>query len=154
MIRWSHIPKRRRAGLVNLAIAAGMAALLWFSIWLWRESPQPGAKQRQITDVTVTWKCANGHTHRARGACGVGSCATCSEQAYITRSYRCPEHGEMEAMLWHAPDGRAGSRIAGISFDGQDPILSPTDISCPQCGTSMQPVRRGLYPADDKEKGG
>ncbi len=154
MTRRGHILRRRRTGLVNLAIAAAMAALLWFSIWLWREPQTPAARQRQVTDVTVPWRCINGHAYQARGAYGVGSCKTCGEKAYITKRYRCPEHGELEAMLWHELDDGAGSKIAGIRFAGQPEIRSPTQILCPQCSHRIQPVQRDLYPTEDKEKGG
>lgn len=154
MTRWSHIPRARRTGLVNLAIAGAVAVLIWFSWWLWRDPPQAPPPQRDLTEVTVTWKCAKGHVYQAPGAYGIGTCRVCGAKAYILVRYRCSVHGEMQALLWHEPHPAGGSKIAGIDFGDQQWVLSPAELRCPQCGRKLRTVGPNLYRTEAKDKGG
>jgi len=154
MTRWRHITAERRAGLTNLAIAAAVAILIWFSAWLWRDPPQSPGHQRDLTETTVDWECTNGHQYQARGAYGIGRCPVCDAEAYLYIRYRCPEHGEIGALLWREKDPKGGSTIAGIRFEGRQWVLAPSRIVCPQCGRTLRTVRPDLYHADTKGKGG
>ena len=157
MIRWRSLPMQRRAGLVNLAIAAVVAVSLWFSIWLWRDRPQPSPPSSRLSDVTVTWQCTGGHRYEAAGACGIGKCQVCDAQAYLFRRYRCPEHGEFDAMFWREAGADDRSTIAGIRFGDEPWQRSPSAIRCPTCGQAMSPVPfvpPDLYPAQGKQEGG
>jgi len=142
-----------RRGLSNLAIAGSVALLIWLAWWLWQDAPPPVPKQRQLSDVTVTWRCERNHAYEAPGACGPQPCPVCGANAYMVRRYVCPKHGEFEAKLRHrrSPDGVPV--LEAIRFEGQEWTESPKIIPCPKCGGSMRPVAPQIFPPPQTPQG-
>lgn len=150
----SNIAFDRRAALTNLAIAATVAFLVWLAWWMWRDAPASPARQRQITDVTVTWRCGNGHVFEARGAYGSRPCPECGADAYIIRQYYCPEHAEVEAKLRYERGADGKPILAGVCFEEGEWISSPQSLTCPVCGRRLRLVKPNLFSGIETEQGG
>ncbi len=150
MHRWTGHSSDRRAGLLNLTLAAAVGLLAWFSWWIVQDKPAPPAKQRSFTDVPVPWKCDQGHEYVAAGAFGPQTCPTCGAAAYVAAVYECRQDGPMEARLTHGVDEDGGLIISGIRFDGAEWLSYPQQIVCPCCGREMRAVLPGPFGPQQK----
>ena len=150
MTPWRNIPLDRRTSLTNLAIAASVALLIWLAWWFWKDAPPAPARQRQISDLLVTWQCDQGHRFEYRGACQTRSCAVCGAEAQVVYRYRCSEHGQIEARLRHGRNAAGECVLTGISLVAAEWITPPQAPTCPQCDRVLQVVGEDLFPEVQK----
>ena len=145
MSRWRYNPTERRAGLLNLAIAAAVALSMWWGWWIWRDQPPPMVRQRALEEVVVSWKCGNDHRFEVLGDYGSRPCPECGAKAFVVAQYRCVEHGKMEAELTHERGSDGHAVIAAVRFEERDWIGYPPSMRCPHCDQELDRVRRNVF---------
>ncbi|MCP4245892.1 MAG: hypothetical protein GY778_02480 [bacterium] len=144
----------RRRSLSNLAIAAVTALFIWLAFWLWQDAPPHPARQRSITEMTVSWRCTAGDQFDAAGQAGTRSCPQCGAEANIIRQYRCAIHGELSAALKYGPGVDGAVVLTEIRFEGGSWEACPTRLRCPHCSAELHPVVRSIIPVEQKKEGG
>ncbi|MHC4091200.1 MAG: hypothetical protein ACYSVY_13165 [Planctomycetota bacterium] len=153
MSPWSDIQFDRRAGLANLAIAAAVALMVWLAWWLWQDAIPPTARQRDLTDLIISWKCDNGHVFESAGAYGSEPCPECGATAHLVQRYHCPEQHDLEASLRYERGKDGGAILSGINWGNGVWIEYPQSLFCPHCGRSLRPARPNLFPVSQKREG-
>ncbi len=140
MNRFQNHSAGRRAGLLNLTLAAAVGLLAWFSWWILQEKPAPVAVQRSFTELRIPWQCSAGHQYEANGALSPQPCPECGAEAYPIASYRCTEHGALLARLRHEQADDGSFVLSAISFVEDEWIPRPPELRCPYCGLALRSV--------------
>lgn len=145
----SHAPARRptvriveprvnwRAVVPALAVT-GAAALLFVVSWrLWTREDHPAAFRRQLGDVELDWRCANGHTFKSPGSVEAVSCPTCKASANPVAVYVCEVHGPFEVAARFGLDAEGRALVTQRRVPGKEWVDAINPPVCPKCGKVM-----------------
>lgn len=142
MVKIKEHKLQRKTALMSLIVALA-AALSTFVGWrVWREEKVAAARQRDITDVIVTWECPSGYRFEGPGGCTPLPCEQEGEVADIVLTCECPRHGRFEAYVRYEPDETGRARLSEVRFDGGPWEPVEDGVRCPRCG------RRAEIPKD------
>jgi len=134
-------PAERRGAVITLLATAGIAVVVLAGWAIWKDEPPPVGVQRTIEDVEVTWRCENGHEFRAAGSMTPIECPTCGAPSDVFVHYRCPEHGELPALVRFRLDS-AGRQVPDqVRLGDREWWGVTSSVQCPQCGRGVAVAR-------------
>lgn len=114
------------------------------------EAPVVAVVSRTIEDVSLTWRCDNGHTFVDAGQYTPRNCIRCSLAAYPVDTYDCPLHGSVQVMarFGEGPDGPAVVELRVVGQSNWQPASDP--VLCPVCGNPIP--RKVIDPLEHMRK--
>jgi len=131
-----------------MALVAALAIFLGWRFWWRRNAPEP-PRQRNITDLTVTWECPTGERFDAPGGYKPLPCSQDGDFADIVLRFDCQKHGRFDCFVRYTEDAAGYSRITQVRH-GQGEWLSAKDgVRCPRC--ERRADRPDPWPANDKK---
>jgi hypothetical protein len=115
-----------------------------FLVWrVWRTEEVQLPRQRDLQDVQLQWRCANGHVFDAPGQMDPYPCPQCGAPAEAIDIYVCPQHGQIEVQVRFEPDPDTGKPVAATIRVGKGLWVPVGDgVRCPRCREPMR--RQGL----------
>ncbi|HEY3243656.1 MAG TPA: hypothetical protein VGM03_09920, partial [Phycisphaerae bacterium] len=104
----------------------------------------PLAVQRDISDVTLDWRCMHGHRFRAAGSIIELPCPECGEPSQAVIPYVCAGHGRQDLEVrFGPPRHRTWPTVLAVRSEGGEWRHVDHSIPCPECGADMQPLSLG-----------
>jgi hypothetical protein len=151
MVKVKDSRPQRRAALMSLLMAISAAFITLIAWWVWRHEEEVFAKQRDVTNVVVTWECPSGYRFQAPGACSPRPCPDTDEHAEIVLTYRCSEHGPVEVYARYRPGPDHRAVLALIRYRNSE-SWQPADrgVHCPICRRRMVTDRPDSTPPKTK----
>lgn len=131
-------PRVNWRAVVPALVVTGAAALLFVVSWrLWTNEDHPAAYRRQLRDVEIDWRCANGHAFRAAGGVDAATCPTCKASATPVAVYVCEVHGPFEVAARFGLNADGREVVTQRRVPGKDWVDANLPPACPKCGKVM-----------------
>ena len=123
----------------SIAVAAGAAVLIWFTILMWSTSTSIRAAQRDLTQVLLTYQCDDGHRFEALAADKSSACAQagCAARAWPIWSFQCTKHGAFLYQLRYTIDDGGRARIKACRRPGGEWGNVAGNLKCPNCDRAL-----------------
>ncbi|HEY3244167.1 MAG TPA: hypothetical protein VGM03_12545, partial [Phycisphaerae bacterium] len=93
----------RQTALRSMLLAGGAALVMVTAWYALASAPAPLAVQRDISDVTLDWRCMHGHRFRAAGSFIELPCPECGEPSQAVIPYVCAGHGRQDLEVRFGP---------------------------------------------------
>lgn len=134
-----------RSALVSLSLAI-VVALLVFSVWrVLREDDTRPTAPRTLEQLTLEWKCDQGHVFDAAGQVGPRECWICDHEAYpISRQYACPVHGAHEVAVRFTIGDHGVPRPLELRLPELGWMPVEEGVPCPRCARPLVYMGRDL----------
>ena len=130
---------RNKGAIASLLVAVVAAASVWAGYWVWHHEERLTAVQRTLTDITVQWRCPNGHVFWLPGAYEPVACPTCGQPAQVLVPYECPKHGTVDLVVMFDKRTR---QVSKVQWQSGQWISAAPFIRCPFCDQEIHPKRR------------
>lgn len=134
-----------RSALVSVVLAV-VVALLVFSLWrvLLADAPSPQTS-RSLEQLTLEWKCDQGHVFEAPGQIGPRGCWICDHEAYpISRQFACPEHGAHEVAVRFTIGDNDVPKPSELRLQGRAWMSVEEGVPCLRCTRPLEYLGRDL----------
>ncbi len=138
---------RQRSRLTAIYSFVGAVIVCVVLLASWRivrsQSTVVPAGQRRLSEVTLTWRCPQGHEFEDIGSAARLKCPHCEKLSDMTADYVCPQHGDIPASIRMRRDESGRARLDRVSF--RPGVWRPVRnvVSCPDCGSALRPKQEG-----------
>ncbi len=134
MVRIRNDKPQRTTAMISfvMVVVAALAIFVGWRLYIGKHTPQP-PRQRNITDLTVTWECPSGERFQAPGGYKPLPCSRDGQFADIVLPFTCRKHGSFECFVRYEQDPDGRSRLVQYRH-GTGPWKPVGDgVRCPRC---------------------
>ncbi len=131
-----------RVAIVSFGVVISTAVILFMVYRVIHTDESEVPSPRDLREITIKWKCEQGHLFHAGGAPGSRKCIHCGAESFAINTYYCSEHGAFEVQVnLHEDWSSTNYGARDIRFEHGEWVSLQEGLKCPRCG---RPLRRAL----------